>query len=88
MAFVRIEFRLPTDATIAYFEDAPRPGRSVRGLAGEHFVVSRVDPDGTGGYIATCVTREEYESGRPSSTGLLRELRERVNLGRWQNRTP
>jgi hypothetical protein len=84
MALVRIEFRFPTDTAIAYLEDEPRPGRSVRGLAGEHFVVTSVVPDGTGGYIATCVTREEYTGGRPRLTGVLRELRERATFGRSQ----
>ena len=41
---------------IRYLERLPRHGEGVRGRGGEHFYVSRVDPDDAGGYVVTCVS--------------------------------
>jgi hypothetical protein len=79
VAFVRVEFRFPTDTSIAYLEDEPPVGQPVRGLAGEHLVVARVDPDGTGGYIATCVSRSEFaRTVARAARAVLEEVGEQV----------
>jgi hypothetical protein len=54
----RVTLEFPTDAQVRYLERLPEKGEHIRGLAGEEFVVSHVEPDGAG-FVVFCALTDE-----------------------------
>jgi hypothetical protein len=79
---IRVTFSFPNDSVVRYAERRPRRGETVAGLLGETFVISKVESDGAGGHIATCVTPVEYTDGARdvarSARALASEMTERA----------